>query len=304
MTPERKSAHRSTSGLNWLAAVPAVFVFLWSTGFIGAKLGLPYAEPATFLTIRHSIVAFVLLAVALATRAPWPKRAADWGHFAVMGLMFHGVYLGGVFFSIHLGVEAGASALITGIQPLLVATLAGPLLGERVSGRQWLGFLLGFIGVFLVIQDKLALGIGTPFAMGLSGFALIGMTIGTLYQKRFGQNMDLRSGSAIQFAAAAIAMGAIALTLESGEVQWTGEFIFAMFWLCVVMSFGAVSLLYLMIRRGAASRVSSLLYMVPASTALIAYFLFDETLSVVAMTGVAVAMAGVAMVNVRPAGNG
>lgn len=288
---------KPSSGKIWLAAIPAVFVFLWSTGFIGAKYGLPYAEPGVFLAIRHSIVAAVMVAIAVLFRAPWPQSWQAVAHLAIIGILLHAIYLGGVFFSISLGVDAGVSALITGLQPVVVAVLAGPLLGERQTPRQWFGFVLGLIGVALVVQNKLDLGAGTVFGMALSAIALLGMAFGTLYQKRFGQEMDLRSGSAIQFTAAAIVMWLVSFVFEERHVSWTGEFIFAMFWLCVVLSFGAVSLLYLMIRKGAASKVSSLMYMVPPTAAVIAYFMFGETLSPVALVGMAVAVIGVALVN-------
>ena len=288
---------KPSSGKIWVAAIPAVFVFLWSTGFIGAKYGLPYAEPGVFLAIRHSIVAAVMVAIAVLFRAPWPQSWQAVAHLAIIGILLHAIYLGGVFFSISLGVDAGVSALITGLQPVVVAVLAGPLLGERQTPRQWFGFVLGLIGVALVVQNKLDLGAGTVFGMTLSAIALLGMAFGTLYQKRFGQEMDLRSGSAIQFTAAAIVMWLVSFVFEEGHVSWTGEFIFAMFWLCVVLSFGAVSLLYLMIRKGAASKVSSLMYMVPPTAAVIAYFMFGETLSSVALVGMAVAVIGVALVN-------
>jgi drug/metabolite transporter (DMT)-like permease len=288
---------KPSSGKIWLAAIPAVFVFLWSTGFIGAKFGLPYAEPGIFLAIRHSIVAAVMIAVAVLFRAPWPKSWPAVVHLATIGILLHAIYLGGVFFSISLGVDAGVSALITGLQPVIVVILAGPLLGERQTRRQWFGFALGLIGVVLVVQNKLDLGAGTVFGMTLSVVALLGMALGTLYQKRFGQEMDLRSGSAIQFTAAAIVMWLVSWAFEDMLVSWTGEFIFAMFWLCVVLSFGAVSLLYLMIRKGAASKVSSLLFMVPPTAAIIAYFMFGETLSPVALVGMAIAVIGVALVN-------
>ncbi len=286
-----------STGHIWVTAIPAVFVFLWSTGFIGAKFGLPYAEPGTFLALRHAIVALLLIAVALATGAPWPRDGRQIARLAFIGILLHGVYLGGVFFSIHHGVAAGVSALITGLQPVLVAILAWPFLGERQGPRQWLGFILGLIGVILVVWDKLTIGEGSLFGMALSGLALLGMTFATLYQKRHGQEMDLRSGSAIQFLAAAVVLFLVALSHENMRITWSGEFVFALFWLCVVMSLGAVSLLYLMIRWGAASKVSSLLYLVPVSTAIIAYFMFAETLSPIAMTGMAVAVVGVALVH-------
>ena len=285
-----------TSQGAWVAAMPAAFVFLWSTGFIGAKLGLPYAEPMTFLSLRFAIVAALLLAAALFFRAPWPGSWREAAHIAVAGLLLHAVYLGGIFASIHQGVEAGVSALIVGIQPILTAAVAGLILGERVTARQWLGLGLGIVGVALVVWRKLALGIGTPLGVGLSGLALLGMTAGTLYQKRFCGAMPLRTGNTIQFAAAAAATGLLAFLLESREIAWSRDFIIAMTWLILVLSFGAITLLHLLIRRGAAARVASLFYLVPASTALIAWPLFGERFGPVALAGMALIAVGVALV--------
>lgn len=283
----------------WLAAMPGTFVLLWSTGFIGAKLGLPYAEPMTFLTLRFAIVAVLLAVMATVMGAPWPKRWRDAGHTAIAGLLLHGVYLGGVFSSIHLGVDAGVSALIVGIQPLLVAAVAGPVLGERVSALQWLGLVLGLAGVALVVSDKLGQGVGTPLGYAFSVFALAGITVGTVYQKKYCGGIDLRTGNVVQFAVTGAAMLPFAWAFETMQVVWSGRFVFALAWLCLVLSVGAITLLYLLIRRGAAARVASLFYMVPPSTALIAWFLFDERLSVVALAGMACAVVGVALVNVR-----
>jgi len=279
--------------------MPGLFVFLWSTGFIGAKLGLPYAEPFTYLVWRFAIVTVLMVALALLTRAPWPTDARTWAHIAICGLLLHGVYLGGVFASINHGVPAGVSALIVGIQPLLTAIAAGPLLNERVTRLQWIGFLLGLAGVSMVVWNKLGLDAGTPWGMGLSVIALLGMTSGTLYQKKFCPNLDLRTGAAIQFGAAGIVVFFIAALTETMVVEWSGEFIFALGWMVLVMSLGAISLLFMLIRRGEATRVASLFYMVPPSTALLAWFLFDETLDAMALGGMLVAVFGVALVNVK-----
>lgn len=293
------TAQAQTHQPGFVAAVlmPAVFVFLWSTGFIGAKLGLPYVEPMTFLSLRFALVVAILVPLALLMRAPWPRSLAEVGHTAVVGVLLHAVYLGGVFSAISLGVEAGTAALIVAIQPILTAILAGPVLGERVSLRQWAGFVLGLAGVFLVVYRKLELGLGTPEGMALAVMALFGITIGTLYQKRFCTHMDLRTGNAIQFAAATLALGAFAFALESREITWSGEFVFALGWLVIVMSIGAITLLMILIRQGAASKVSSLFFLVPASTALIAWPLFGETFGPVAIAGMVLVTVGVAMVN-------
>ncbi len=279
------------------AAAPAVFVLLWSTGFIGAKLGLPYAEPLTFLALRYALVSGVLLLVLIAAGSPWPRSRADVVHTVVAGLLLHGVYLGGVFSSIHLGLEAGVSALIVGVQPLLTAALAGPLLNERVNRTQLAGLMLGLGGVALVVWHKLHLGTGTFASIGLSVLALFGITLGTLYQKRFLSGVSLVSGNLIQFASAGIAMGLLALALESRQVVWSAQFLFALGWLVLVLSLGAITLLYVLIRRGAAARVASLFYLVPPVTALLAWQLFDERLSALALLGMGIAVAGVALVN-------
>jgi len=279
-----------------IAVMPAVFVLLWSTGFIGAKLGLPHAEPFTFLCLRYGVLVVILTAVALLTRAPWPGNWTETGHIAVVGLLVHGVYLGGVFAAIAKGVPAGVAALIVGVQPVLTAVAAGPYLGERVTARQWIGLLIGLGGVALVVSDKLSFEshhlLGVVFALA----ALIGITVGTLYQKRHGGGMDLRTGSAIQFLAALAPTLAVALVFETMEVEWVGEFIFALAWLVVVLSLGAITLLFMLIRRGAAAKVASLFYLVPPVTVLTAFFLFGETLGPWAIAGMAVAVVGVALV--------
>ncbi|PND38454.1 EamA family transporter [Paucibacter aquatile] len=277
---------------------PCLFVALWSTGFIGAKYGLPDAQPLTFLSLRYALVLLLMGAVVLWTRAPWPARGSRaWVHIAVSGLLVHGVYLGGVFTAIAQGLPAGITALLVGLQPLLTALGAGLFLGERVRPAQWLGLALGLIGVGLVLAHKLGSGLATPAlqAMLLPAFvALLGITAGTLYQKRFCPAFDLRTGSLIQFlpcllltALAAWAGG------ESLEVRWSGSFVFALAWLVLVLSLGAVSLLHMLIRQGSAVHVASLFYLVPPTTALFAWALFGETLHGLALAGMVVAVTGV-----------
>ncbi len=282
-----------------MAAMPAVFVLLWSTGFIGAKYGLPYAEPFTFLVLRFASVILLLAAVAVITRAPWPRDPRLVGHLAMSGILVHGCYLGGVFAAISQGLPSGLVALIVGLQPLLTALVAGPVLGEQVSGRQWLGFALGLAGVSLVVSSRLVGG--AP--LGLSGtslacavLALAGITAATLYQKRYCTGMDLRTGAVIQYAGAAAIMLPAALLTETMQVNWTGDFIFALVWLVLVLSVGAISLLMTLIRLGEAARVASLFYLVPPVTALMAWGLFDERLSPLALAGMALAVLGVALV--------
>lgn len=280
----------------WQAATPGLFVFLWSTGFIFAKMGLPYAEAFTFLSWRFAIVTGLMLAVALVTRAPWPRGPAMAGHIAVVGVLMHGTYLGGTFAAIGAGVSAGVAALIVGAQPLLTATVVGPFLGERVSPRQWLGLLLGFLGVTMVLWNKLGLGEAPLWGYGFSFLSLLGITVGTLYQKRYCSTMDWRSGGFIQYGAATLAMLLPSFFFESGEVQWTGEFIIAITWLVVMLSFGAITLLNWLIRHGAAARIASLFYLVPPVVAVEAYLMFGEVMGPVALLGMALTTAGVALV--------
>jgi len=273
---------------------PGLFVLLWSTGFIGAKLGLPYAEPFVFLELRFLFVLVILLPLCWLSKAPWPsgRRAMQ---MAVSGGLIQAGYLGGVFASLHHGMPAGVSALVTGMQPVLTAVLGSWLLRETVTRRQWTGLALGLAGVFLVVGDRIVVERLGAAAIALSLFALLSITLGTLWQKRHGAGVDLRTGAAIQFIAAAVLLAPVA-ALEGGEVRWTGEFVFALAWLVVVLSFGAIFLLLTLIRRGAATQVSSLFYLVPPTTALIAWPLFGETYSLAAAAGMGLAMLAVWLV--------
>jgi len=280
-------------------AMPAVFVVLWSTGFIGAKLGLPHAEPFTFLLVRMLVVVGALGVLALIARAPWPTRPMLWLHIALAGLLVHAAYLGGVFAAIGAGLSAGVTALIVGLQPLLTAAVVGPLLGERVTGRQWAGVLLGLVGVALVVWEKISFDTEHMAGLVFAAIALVGITGGTLYQKKFCAGMDLRTGAIIQYLATGVVLGLIAVETETMRIEWTGEFVFAVVWLAVVLSVGAIFLLFLMIRKGAAARVAALFYLTPAVTAVFAWALFGETLGVPALIGMGLAAAGVALVGKR-----
>jgi drug/metabolite transporter (DMT)-like permease len=295
-SPPMSDRNAPPPSLLWTTLAPGLFVALWSTGFIFAKMGLPFAEPFTFVALRYLFVVAIMLPVALVVRAAWPARAIDVVHLMVAGLLLHAVYIAGVFASIYHGLPAGISALIVGLQPLLTATLVGPLLGERVSARQWFGLLLGLLGVALVLGDKLAVDRATGGAVLLAVAALFGITLGTLYQKKFCTAADMRSSAVIQFAAAGLACLAVAWPLETMQVTWSGPFIFALGWLVLVLSIGTVSLLYLLLRRGAAAKTASLFYLVPPVTALFAWALFGETLGIVALAGMALAALGVALV--------
>ena len=280
--------------------MPAIFVLLWSTGFLGARFGLPYAEPFTFLALRMAIATVLLLTVAVLMRSPWPRGTRQSAHIAVAGLLVHAGYLGGVFNAIHLGMPAGIAALIVGLQPLLTAALAGWLLGERVLPRQWAGLLLGLLGITLVLSDRLGTGQANLGGVVAVVTALLAITLGTLYQKRHCADMDLLTGGVIQYAATGVATLSLALLFESMAITWTGEFVFALTWLVLVLSVGAVGLLYTLIRKGAASRVASLFYLVTPVVAVLSYLLFDERLDGLDMIGMALAVIGVSMVNRFP----
>jgi drug/metabolite transporter (DMT)-like permease len=280
--------------------VPALFVWLWSTGFIGAKYGLPYAEPFTLLFIRMLLTLIPLGVLAIVMRARWPGwRSA--GHVAITGILVHGCYLGGVFYAIDQGMSSGLVSLIVGLQPLVTALAAVVFLREAVSGKQWAGLVLGLVGVSLVIAEKFGgTNAGAEGLPGLTlvwaGLALIGISLGTVYQKRHGTSVDLVSGTMIQYTAAAVLFGIGALTLETRELEWTLQFKLALGWLVFGLSVSAILLLMWLIRRGAASQVASLFYLVPPVTALEAFILFDERLGPMAMAGGVVAVAGVALV--------
>ena len=275
---------------------PLLFVFLWSTGFIGAKYGLPHAEPLSFLFVRYLLVLALMTLLALATRAPWPRDPRQWLHIGVSGLLVHATYLGGVFVAIDHGLPAGVTSLLVGLQPILTALGAGWLLRDAVSVRQWLGLWLGLAGTALVVGADLALErpVIELLPMLLPALAaLLGITAGTLYQKRFCAHFDLRSGAVIQFLPTAIVTGIGVALFESLAIEWNGEFIFALAWLVGVLSLGAISLLNLMIRQGSAVHVASLFFLTPPTTALIAFFIFGETLSLLAVVGMIVAIVGV-----------
>ena len=273
--------------------VPLLFVVLWSTGFIGAKLGLPDCEPLTLLSLRYAAVLLLMGAVAFATRAPWPASRAQWLHIGVSGLLIHAVYLGGVFTAIRLGLPAGVTALVVGLQPVLTALGAGLFLRERVRAAQWAGLALGLAGVVLVVSNKVAGGPAAAALLVPAVIALVGITAGTLYQKRFCASFDLRTGSVIQFLPCLVVTGLAAWRTETMVVHWTPAFMFALAWLVLVLSLGAVSLLNVLIRSGSAVNVASLFYLTPPTTALIAWAMFGETLTGLALAGMGLAVLGV-----------
>ncbi|MBC7454402.1 MAG: DMT family transporter [Massilia sp.] len=296
-TPPVHSA--SHEGAAWLSPLPIFFVLLWSTGFIVAKFGLPYAPPLTFLILRCSAVLLVLVPCVLIWKAPWPQRGAI-GHIAVAGVLLQAGYLSGVWCAIKLGMPAGLSALIVGMQPILTA-IAAPLIGEQVRPRQWLGLLFGLTGVALVVFAKITMvGLGAP-AIALCLMALCSITAGTLYQKRFCPRFDLRTGTVIQFASTLLLLLPIAILIEDfrlplSTVAWTPRFIGALLWSVFALSIGAIFLLFKLLRRSDATQVTSLLYLTPPTTAIMAWIMFGEAFNLIGILGMAVAVIGVVFV--------
>ncbi|TFH88720.1 DMT family transporter [Billgrantia azerbaijanica] len=291
----------SPPGRLWLASMPVLFVALWSTGFIGAKFGLPHAEPFTFLFVRFVLTLALLIPLVTLLRGDWPRGVRLWAHIGVSGLLVHGAYLGGVFYGIQLGMPAGLAALLVGLQPLLTAALARPLLGERLSALQWLGLALGLGGITLVLGSKLDPGEALfqgfgPGALLSVTVALAGISLGTLYQKRFCTGMPLLAGTAVQYLAAGTLLGLGALLFEERHIDWAPTFVLTLLWLVLVLSISAILLLMALIKRGEASRVASLFYLVPPVTALEAWWLFDERLPTIGLVGMAVTIAGVVLV--------
>lgn len=277
--------------------IPLLFVFLWSTGFISAKFGLPYAEPFTFLFIRMLIASALLFVATFFIKSLWPARLIDYLHVAIVGVLIHGVYLGGVFFAISRGLDAGISALIVSLQPLLTVMLAITYLNETLNRKKTIGIALGLVGVVVVISAR---GVGTdqiiPTGLLFCTFSLIGISAGTIYQKKFCGNLGLLPAVCIQYVATALFLLPIVLTFETMKIDWDIHFIFALSWLVLVLSLGAVILLMVLIERGDASQVAGLFYLVPPFTAVEAWLLFNEQLSAIAIAGIGLCVWGVALV--------
>jgi drug/metabolite transporter (DMT)-like permease len=288
--PDAPSGARSRAR----SLLPALFVVLWSTGFVAAKFGLPYAPPLKFLFVRFSLVALLMTIVALATRAAWPSRVRDVLHVAIAAWLVHGVYLGGVFVSIANGMPAGTSAMLVGLQPIVTVFLARLWLGEAISVRQWLGLLLGLGGVYLVVRHRIALDHDLVSLVPIVA-ALFGISVGTLYQKRHAAHVDLRAGAVIQFTACALLYAPLVAWLEPAPIAWTHEFVFALGWSVLVLSVGAINLLYVLLRHGAAADVARLFYLVPPVTALMALVLFGERLDALAVAGMVLIAIAVAL---------
>ena len=278
-------------------AAPALFVILWSTGFIATKYVLRDAEPLTYLAIRMVLVVGLMALIAAIARPPWPDRRGI-VHSVVAGCLVHGFYLGGTAIAIAHSIPAGLSALIPGLQPILTSTLANRWLGERVTPLQWAGLLLGLGGVVLILHDRPMSG-EAGWGWLASGVSLVSITLGTLYQRRYCNRIDWRAGNLVQYIAAAIFFAAGAWLFEDNVVRWTSEFVLSLIWLAVVLSIGSIGLLYWLIRHSAATSVASLFYLVPAVTAVMAYLLFGERLDRIAVAGMVACAAAVVLVNQR-----
>ncbi|MDR7298745.1 drug/metabolite transporter (DMT)-like permease [Pelomonas aquatica] len=273
---------------------PPLFIFIWATGYLVAKLAAPYADPLTFLSWRYAGVVALMLGLALAARAAWPSRR-DMLHLAVAGIGIQALYLAGVWVSIRQGLPAGTAALIVNLQPVLVAALA-PMVGERVTPRQWLGVGFGLAGVVLVIWHKLTLGASFGLPLLLCLMALLGITAGTLYQKRFVPHFDLRTGQVVQFAASLAVTLPLAWWLEPMRIEWNASVLVAMAWSILVLTAGGISLMFYMLRHGRVTAVSSTMYLVPSVTSVMAWLMFGETLGAQAIAGMGVTLLGVYLV--------
>lgn len=282
----------------WLRSMPVVFVLIWSTGFIVARYGMPQAPPFKFLAIRFGLAVLCFGVWARLARAAWPVGRAQWAHLAVTGVLMHAGYLGGVWAAVKLGMGAGLVALLVGLQPVLTAVWVASR-GGQVAPRQWAGLALGFGGLALVVWQKLGHGEVGGHNLALALFALASITVGTLYQKRYLEPCAVPTANCVQNLAALLATLPLALALESEAVRWNADFVGAMAWSVLVLTLGGSSLLYLMIQRGAATAVTSLLYLVPPTTALMAWGLFGEPITVFTLAGTALTAFGVALV-VRP----
>ena len=287
---------RNGTAADLAAFMPVVFVLIWSTGFVVARFGMPHAPPMSFLAWRFALSTLAFGLWVLWSRAAWPTGRVQWLHLAVVGVLMHAGYLGGVWSAVKLGIGAGTAALIVGLQPVLTALwIAASGQGQRVSPRQWLGLALGLAGLVLVVWNKLGHGEVTPWNLALCLLALLCITTGTLYQKRFVSACDVRTASIVQLLAALVVAWPLAL-LESEPVQPAPALLGAMAWSVLALTLGGSSLLYMMVQRGAATRVSSLMYLVPPCTAVLAWLLFDELLTLWVLAGLVLTALGVGLV--------
>lgn len=277
------------------AATAALFIFFWASGFIAAKYGLPYAEPFTLMACRFVAASILLVPACFLLKAAWPKSRMQTVHILVAGFLVQTVYLIGVYSGINLGVSTGVTALVVGLQPLLTGVLAGVILRETVTRQNWIGLFLGFAGLALVVWERVTAPGETSLGLGLCVVALLGATIGVLYQKKYCGTFDVRAGVALQNILSGVVVIVLAMSFETMEIEWTGEFIFAVVWSAVGLSVIASCLYYWMIQRGAATRVTSLIYLSPPTTALMGWAVFGETLSWMAIGGMVLATGGVAL---------
>ena len=271
--------------------IPVTFVLIWSSGFIIARYGMPYAEPMTFLFMRFIGVLIIMVPVVLMIRPAWPAWPQVL-HIGLAGILLHAGYLGGVWAAVKHGMSAGLVALIVGLQPVLTACISAAM-AEKVSFRQWAGLGVGLLGVALVVAAKLSLANISWLNIGLAILGLISITAGTVYQKRFCPTFDLRAGSVIQFSVSALACLPFMFLIETRHVVWHPEMIGALIWAIFGLSILAISLLFLMIREGAATRISSLMYLTPPTTAAMAWLLFDEPVTIGTITGTLLTVWGV-----------
>ena len=278
-----------------IRAMPLVFVLIWSTGFIVARYGMPLAPPMTFLALRYTFSILCFLTWIVLARVAWPRTRAQWLHLSVTGVLMHGGYLGGVWIAVKAGMGSGLVALVVGLQPVLTAFWLSST-GGHVTRRQWLGLALGFAGLVMVVSRKFgAGGEATVYTLSFAIFALLSITAGTLYQKRHVESCDVRSANTVQLIAALAVTLPFALH-ETEAIQWTSEFIAAMAWSVLALTLGGSSLLYILIQRGAATAVTSLLYLVPPTTALMAWVLLSEPITTVTLLGTALTAFGVSLV--------
>ena len=283
--------------------MPGVFVLIWSTGFIVARYGMPHAPPLSFLAIRYALSALCFGLWIAWARVSWPTSRSQWLHLGVTGIFMHAGYLGGVWVAVKLGLGAGLAALIVGLQPILTAIwMSVQGTQHRVAPRQWLGLLLGLGGLMLVVWHKLGVGEANGISVAAGVLALLSITAGTLYQKRWVQPCDVRTANTVQLLAALVVTLPLAL-LEQESIVFHPQFIGAMAWSVLGLTLGGSSLLYLLIQRGAATSVTSLMYLVPPSTALMAWVLFREALGPGVLAGIALTAVGVALVVRAPLPN-
>lgn len=283
----------------WLRAGPAIFLLLWSLGFPIAKIGTSYVDPIFFLTLRYALVLAVLAPLVLWLRPPLPTRRIDWVHLAVVGFLIQTVYFGLCYTAFALGASAGTVALVVSLQPVLVALLAPALVGEFIGLRRWIGFALGFAGALIVILGRSTIEATSLLGLACAVGGLLGMTMATLYEKRFGVTQHPVTSNAIQYATGLITTLPLAFAFGSLQVTWSGELLAALAYLVIGNSLIAITLLLAMIRRGEASRVSALFYLVPPCAALLSWLMIGEEMPPLAWVGMAVAAVGVAMVSPR-----